>query len=104
MLIPFKTFTDAQIDQIYFKNCVFLYKNAFISENQTMTNKVLENINKLSEPISIKSFLELLSTKQTEQLQILPYLWHEVFKNTSLIDMHQKITMSSLVTKGASHE
>ncbi len=97
MFIPFETFTDAQIDQIYFKNCVFLYKNAFISENKTMTNKVLENINQLSAPISIKSFLELLSTNQTEQLQILPYLWHEVFKNTSLINMHQKITMSSIL-------
>lgn len=97
MFIPFETFTDAQINQIYFKNCVFLYKNAFISENHTMTNKVLENINQLSAPISIKSFLELLSTNQTEQLQILPYLWHEVFKNTSLINMHQKITMSSIL-------
>lgn len=104
MFIPFETFTDAQIDQIYFKNCVFLYKNAFISENQIMTNKVLENINKLSEPISIRSFLELLSTKQTEQLQFLPYIWHELFKNNALIDMNEKITMSSLITKGASHE
>ncbi len=104
MSLPFETFTDAQIDQIYFKNCVFLYKNSFISESQTMTNKVLENINKLSEPISIKSFLELLSTNQTEQLQILPYLWHEIFKNPALINMNQKITMSSHIAKGASHE
>lgn len=104
MSLPFETFTDAQIDQIYFKNCVFLYKNAFISENSTMTNKILENINKLSEPIAIKSFVELLAANQTEQLQILPYLWHEIFKNSTLIDMSQKITMSSLIFKGISHE
>lgn len=104
MSLSFETFTDGQIDQIYLKNCVFLYKNAFISENLTMTNKILEDINQLSAPISIKSFLELLSTKQTEQLQILPYLWHEIFKNPALINMNQKITMSSLITKGASHE
>jgi len=97
MFLPFETFTDTQIDQTYFKNCVFLYKNAFLPENKSITSKVLENINKLSEPISIKSFLELLSTKQTEQMQILPYLWHEIFKNTTLINMHQKITMSSFI-------
>ncbi len=104
MSIPFETFTDAQIDQIYLKNCVFLYKNAFISENLTMTNKILEDINQLSQPISIKSFLDVLSTKQAEQLQVLPYLWHEIFKNPALINMNQKITMSSLIAKGASHE
>ena len=104
MSLPFETFTDTQIDQIYFKNCVFLYKNAFISENRTMTNKVLENINKLSKSVTIKSFLDVLSTKQTEQLQVLPYLWHEIFKNPALINMNQKITMSSLIAKGASHE
>ncbi|HUH43152.1 MAG TPA: TnsA endonuclease N-terminal domain-containing protein [Sulfurimonas sp.] len=104
MSLPFETFTDAQIDQMYFKNCVFLYKNAFISENSTMTNKILENINKLSEPIAIKSFVELLAANQTEQLQILPYLWHRIFKEPSLIDMHKKITMSSLILKGKIHE
>ncbi len=104
MSLPFKTFTDAQIDQIYFKNCVFLYKNAFISENKVISTRILEVINKLSEPISIKSFLDVLSAKQTEQLQVLPYIWHKIFKNPALINMNQKITMSSLIAKGASHE
>ena len=102
--LSFETFTDAQIDQIYFKNCVFLYKNAFISENKVISTEILEAINKLSEPIAIKSFVELLSANQTEQLQILPYLWHEIFKNSALLDMSQKITMSSLILKGISHE
>lgn len=104
MLLPFETFTDTQIDQIYFKNCVFLYNNAFLPENKVVASKILEHINKLSEPISIKSFLELLSNKQTEQMQILPYFWHEIFKNTALVNMHQKITMASLIEKGVRHE
>jgi len=104
MSLSFETFTDAQIDQIYFKNCVFLYKNIFISENKVMSTRILEAINKLSEPITIKSFVELLSANQTEQLQILPYLWHEIFKNSTLLDMSQKITMSSLILKDISHE
>lgn len=104
MSIPFETFTDAQIDQIYFKNCVFLYKNAFISDNNAITSKVMESINNLSAPVSIKSFLELSSVKQIEQLQMLPYLWHEVFKNTSIIDMTQPITMSSLLHTRSSYE
>lgn len=102
--LPFETFTDSQIDQIYLKNCVFLYKNAFISKNLTITNKILENINKLSKSASIKSFLDVLSTKQTEQLQVLPYLWHEIFKNISLVNMNQPITMSSLLHTRSSYE
>lgn len=97
MSIPFETFTDTQIDQIYFKNCVFLYKNAFISETDTITAKILQTLANISAPITVKSFLELLSSNQTEQLKFLPYLWHEIFKNTSLINMYQPITMSSLL-------
>lgn len=97
MSIPFETFTDIQIDKIYFKNCVFLYKNAFISENDAITAKILLTIANLSAPITVKSFLELLSSNPIEQLKFLPYLWHEICKNTSLINMYQPITMSSLL-------
>lgn len=104
MSIPFETFTDTQIDQINFKNCVFLYKNAFVSENNTITAKILQTLTNLSAPITVKSFLELLSSNRTEQLQFLPYLWHEIFKNTSLINMYQPITMSSLLYLRDPHE
>lgn len=104
MSIPFEVFTDAQINKTYFKNCVFLYKSAFTPDNRTMTSKVLEGIENLSTPISIKSFLELLSPNSIEQLQILPYFWHEVFKNTSLVDMNKPLTMSSLLHPRNTHE
>ena len=104
MSIPFEVFTDTQIDKTYFKNCVFLYKSAFITDNKTMTSKVLEGIENLFAPISIKSFLELLSQNPTEQLQILPYFWHQVFKNTSFVDMHQPLTMSSLLQPRNTYE
>jgi hypothetical protein len=104
MSLPLETFTDAQIDQVYLKNCVFLYKNAFIPNNNALTAKVLESFNNLSSPVSIKSFLELLSTKQTEQLETLPYLWHEIFKNTALVNMNQPLTMSSLLLTRNSYE
>lgn len=104
MSIPFETFTDIQIDQIYFKNCVFLYKNAFISETDTITAKILQTLANISAPITVKSFLELLSSNRTEQLKFLPYLWHEIFKNTSLINMYEPITMSSLLYPRNPHE
>lgn len=104
MSIPFETFTDIQIDQIYFKNCVFLYKNAFIAETDTITAKILQTLANISAPITVKSFLELLSSNRTEQLKFLPYLWHEIFKNTSLINMYQPITMSSLLYPRNPHE
>jgi len=104
MSLPLETFTDAQINQVYLKNCIFLYKNAFIPNNNALTAKVLESFNNLPSPVSIKSFLELLSTKRTEQLQILPYLWHEIFKNTALVNMNQPLTMSSLLLTRNSYE
>ena len=104
MSLPLETFTDAQIDQVYLKNCIFLYKNAFIPNNNVLTTKVLESFNNLPSPVSIKSFLELLSTKRTEQLQILPYLWHEIFKKTTLVNMNKPLTMSSLLLTRNSYE
>jgi hypothetical protein len=104
MSLPLETFTDAQIDQVYLKNCIFLYKNAFIPNNNALTAKVLESFNNLHSPVSIKSFLELLSTKRTEQLRILPYLWHEIFKNTALVNMNKPLTMSSLLLTRNSYE
>jgi hypothetical protein len=104
MSLPLETFTDAQINQVYLKNCVFLYKNAFIPNNNVLTAKVLESFNNLPSPVSIKSFLELLSTKRTEQLQILPYLWHEIFKNTALVNINKPLTMSSLLLTRNSYE
>lgn len=102
--IPFETFTDIQIDQIYFKNCVFLYKNAFIPKNDAITAKILQTLVNLSAPITVRSFLELLSSNPIEQLKLLPYLWHEIFKNSSLIDMNQSITMSALLYPRNSYE
>ncbi len=104
MSLPLETFTNAQIDQVYLKNCIFLYKNAFIPNNNVLTTKVLESFNNLPSPVSIKSFLELLSTKRTEQLQILPYLWHEIFKKTTLVNMNKPLTMSSLLLTRNSYE
>lgn len=104
MSIPFETFTDIQIDKIYFKNCVFLYKNAFILENDAITTKILQTLANLSTTITVKLFLEFLSSNQTEQLKFLPYLWHEIFKNASLINIYQPITMSSLLYPRDPHE
>lgn len=99
MSLSFETFTDSQIDSVYLKNCIFLYKHAFLSESPAISPRIEENINELSAPLSIKSFLEHFSTNQTEQLQVLPYFWHRIFKEPSLLNMHAKITMSSHIHK-----
>jgi len=94
---PFEIFTDKQLNSIYLKNCVFLYKYAFLIQVIDMQAIVSQAIKNQQEPISIKKFLEYLSPNQDEQLRILPYLWRNVFENHSLIDMQRPITMSSLL-------
>lgn len=95
--LPFEVFTDIQLDNIYLKNCIFLYKFAFLTENTKIQTNIQNALKLKKEPLSIRAFIEELSPEQSCQLQNLPYLWHEVFKNLSLVNMQQPITMSSLL-------
>jgi hypothetical protein len=93
----FEVFTDEKINQIYLKNYVFLYKNAFLFENHCMSLFVINALQEQDRPISIKVFIGEISSSAIGHLKLLPYVWHEIFKNPSLIDMNEKITMSSLL-------
>lgn len=102
--LHFEVFTDAQIDSVYLKNCNFLYKYAFLTYNVELKTKITQAMTNQASAISVKEFLTRLSTDATEQLKFLPYLWHEVFNNRSLVDMNQPITMSSLLHTRSSYE
>lgn len=102
--LDFEVFTDAYIDDIYLKNCMFLYKYAFLIENNEMRTKIYETINSQKSSISIKALLESITTEPNEQLKIIPYIWKEVFNNRSFIDMYKKLTMSSMINLGGYDE
>lgn len=102
--LDFEVFTDANLDDIYLKNCIFLYKYAFLIKNDEITTKIYEIINNKKSPISIKALLESITMEQSEQLRIIPYIWKEIFKNRSLIDMYEKLTMSSIMNLGGYDE
>ena len=102
--MPFEVLTDLMLDDVYMKNCTFLYKYAFLQNNNELTSKVSEAIKIQNIPISVKSLLESITIDQNNQLKIIPYLWHEIFQSSSLVNMHKKITMSSMIYPGGYDE
>ncbi len=102
--LAFEIFTDANLDNIYLKNIQFLYRYAFLLENNNTTTKVSETIKKSNSPIPMKVLLESITTEKNEQLKIIPYIWYEVFKNRSLLNIQEKITKSSMIYPGGYNE
>jgi len=102
--MSFEVLTDLMLNDTYMKNCTFLYKYAFLQKNDDLATKISDVIKNQNAPISIKALLESITTVQNEQLKVIPYLWHEVFKNSSLINMDEKITMSSVIYQGEYNE
>ncbi len=98
--LSFEIFTDINLNDKYLKTYTFLYRYAFLIENNEMTNKVLEAIKKYSSPVVVKALLESITMEPSEQLKVIPYIWKEVFKNRALINMNEKITMSSIIYPG----
>jgi len=102
--LAFEVFTDTNLNDIYLKNIQFLYRYAFLQQNDELTTKVSNAINNQNSSVSVKSLLSSITTDQNEQLKVIPYIWHEVFKNNSLINMYEKITMSSMIYSGGYDE
>jgi hypothetical protein len=102
--LAFEVFTDLMLDDVYMKNCTFLYKYAFLQKDNLLTLKVSNAINNQNAPVSVKTLLETIAVEPNEQLKLLPYIWHEVFKSRSLINMYTKITMSSMIHSGGYNE
>ena len=92
------------LDNIYMKNCAFLYKYAFLQENQELSDKIDAAIKSHNTSISVNSLLEDITCDQQEQLMVMPYIWKKIFDNPALIDMNEKITKLSEINLGAINE
>lgn len=101
--LPFEIFTDHDIQDDYLNNAQFLYHYAFLPANDSYTTKIQRILKNSHETITVKQLLKTISSHKNDHLNYLPYIWHEVFKNISLIDIHQRLTMNTIL-KGNSNE
>ena len=96
--LKFDIFTDEEISKIYLENLKFLYKFAFIpqdNEKIVKINKILNEVDK----ISVKELLNLLNDNQMEQMKWLPYVWRYVFENIMVVNLYKKFTMNTELEK-----
>ncbi|MFW2353361.1 Tn7 transposase TnsA N-terminal domain-containing protein [Aliarcobacter butzleri] len=96
--LKFDIFTDEEIGKIYLDNLKFLYKFAFISQDNekiVKINKILNEVDKTS----VKELLNVLSNNQMEQMKWLPYVWRYVFENIKVVNLYKKFTMNTELEK-----
>lgn len=82
--LKFDIFVDEEINKIYLDNLKFLYKFAFISQDNIKMIEINKVLNKF-DSLSIKELLKTLSNNQVEQLKWLPYVWKYVFENINVV-------------------
>lgn len=96
--LKFDIFTDEEISKIHLDNLKFLYKFAFIpqdNEKIVKINKILNEVDK----INIKELLDVLSDNKMERMKWLPYVWRYVFENIKVINPYKKFTMNTELEK-----
>lgn len=96
--LKFNIFTDQYISKVYLENLKFLYKFAFLPVDIN-NYKRIDNILNSEREISIKEILIHISSKESEKLNFLPFIWKFVFDNLSVIDLNTKITMNTKIKK-----
>lgn len=94
----FKVFTDLDMNNIYLNNLKFLYKFAFIEDGEDYLEKINNILNNIDE-ITVKEILKKLEVDKYKQLEVIPYLWLYIFRNTNVINLYQKLTMNSTLEK-----
>ena len=96
--LKFDIFTDEEICRIYLNNLKFLYKFAFIPQDNEKIAKITKILNKVDKT-NIKELLNLLSDNQMEQMKWLPYVWRYVFENIMVVNLYKKFTMNTELEK-----
>lgn len=96
--LKFVIFTDEEIDKIYLNNLKFLYKFAFIPQDNEKIVKINRILNEVDK-ISVKELLNILSDKQMDQMKWLSYVWRYSFENIKVVNLYEKFTMNSLLEK-----
>lgn len=97
MKLELEIFTDNDIDKNYLLNAKFLYKFAFLSEDLNYSLEIRKKLKETISPISVESILNEFSFDKEVQLKYIPFIWMEVFKNISLIDMNIKLSMKTQI-------
>lgn len=96
--LRFDIFTDEEIGKIYLNNLKFLYKFAFIPQDNKKIVKINKILNEVDN-ISVKELLNVLSDKQMDQMKWLSYVWRYVFENIKVVNLYEKFTMNTVLEK-----
>ena len=96
--LRFDIFTDEEIGKIYLNNLKFLYKFAFIPQDNKKIVKINKILNEVDN-ISVKELLNVLSDKQMDQMKWLSYVWRYVFENIKVVNLYEKFTMNTELEK-----
>lgn len=96
--LKFGIFTDEEIGKVYLDNLKFLYKFAFIPQDDEKLVKINQILNEV-DTITIKEILNKLSLMQMEQMRYLPYVWRYVFENIKVVNLYEKFTMNTKLEK-----
>jgi len=97
--LPFEIFTDKSINAVYLGNAKFLYKYAAIPDDIKKTKEIRKIITTSTEGITIQDILWKISSTRSLHLHYIPYIWKEVFLHYPMIDLNQKLTMSTSLKK-----
>ena len=100
--LPFKVFTDTQIDETYLDNCRFLYQFRNTIPNDQLLIQLKHFIEQNTSSISIQEVIEATTSEKMQRLVAIQQLWYLIFKNRDWIDMKKKLTMATIIqAKGA---
>lgn len=97
----FVIFTDETCDQIYLQNLKFLYKFAFLKNTDKFDKHFINVYKNIAGPMSLIDFLHAVDADSTNHGKIVPYLWHFIVLNPSVVDLTQKLSMNSFLIKNS---
>ena len=92
----FKIFTEVEIRTPYFKNINFLLPY----RNYTSNVEYYDSLVSLIRPVGLIEIAQLLdkySSDETEQLKIIPYIWHLVAIEVIQVNLNIPLTMNSQI-------
>lgn len=96
----FYIFTNLTASQIYIQNLKFLYKFTFLKNTAFHDNRFRKLYETLSSDISIHDFLNHIDADSNTKRTILPYFWYFVSLHPEMIDLNQKLSMTSYIVAG----
>ena len=98
--LELKVFTDKDLSTQYLENIRFLYKFAFIPQQNQKTELITQLLIK-ENSISITDIIHTIEKTKMKQLELIPYVWNYLFLNNKLTNLENKLSMNTILSTGA---